>query len=82
MVDHIPEHMGAPSVLDEPKSVAAKLKIITPLVDTVGAMSLNIDSSFHIADEVVQGGGSWFEPDIRNADHRDASPTVSTIGAT
>src|SRR5581483_4830044 len=79
VIDHVPQHVGAPAVLDEPEGVAAELEVIPPLVDAVGTVPFDVDAAFHIGDQVVQRGRARLQPDVGDPHDRYATPPVRPV---
>ena len=51
MIDDIPQHVGALAVLDQPKRIAAELKIVPPLIDAEGPVAFDIDAALDVGDQ-------------------------------
>ena len=50
MVHDIANHVSPLPILDQPKSIATELEIISPLIDTVGSVALDVDASLDIGE--------------------------------
>src|SRR5215510_4152292 len=81
IVDDITNHVAAFAVLDEPKCVATELEVIPSLIDAVGPVAFDVDTSFHVGEQFVEGSDTRFKSNISDAHDRDAVPAVSPIGA-
>mgnify|MGYP001573616490 CR=1 FL=1 len=53
MVDHIPQHVGAPAVLNQPERIPAKLKIVAALIDAIGPMAFDVDTVLHVGNQLI-----------------------------
>ncbi len=67
-------------MLDEPEGVAAELKVVATLVDAVRPVALDVDPAFHIREKIVKRHAARFEPDVGDAYHRHALPSVGAVG--
>ena len=56
VIDHIAEHAGAPAVFDQPERVAAELKVVSPLIDAIGIVALDVNAALHLGEETIQRG--------------------------
>src|SRR5690349_11502316 len=79
VVNHVPQHLGALSIFNEPEGIAAELEVVAPLVDAVGPMALDVDAPFHVGEQIVERVGSRLQTDVGNAHDRDAAPAVRSI---
>jgi hypothetical protein len=58
MVDDIADHVGPLPLLDHPKYISAELEVIPSLIDAVGPVAFDVDASFHIGEQLVDGGSA------------------------
>jgi hypothetical protein len=56
--------MGPSTVFHQPERIAAELKIVPPLVDTVGPVAFDIDAPFHVGQKPIKCGRSRFKADV------------------
>src|SRR6476646_863161 len=79
MVDHVPQHVGALAVLDQPEGITAELEVIAPLIDAVGAVAFDVDAPFHFCKKIAHRGRAGLQADIGDAYDRDAAPTIRPV---
>ena len=82
MIDHIPQHLGSPTVFNEPEGIAAELEIVAALIDAIGSVALDVDAAFHVGNELITCRVARLKPDIGDAYDRNVCPSISAIGAT
>ena len=81
MVDDVPQHVRSPAVFNQPEGVTAELKVVAALINAVGSMAFDIDSAFHVGNELITRSLPWLEFDIGNAHDRNVLPSVGPIRA-
>ena len=54
MINDVPEHVGALAVFNEPERIAPELKVVAALVNAVRPMAFNVDSPFHVGEQVLE----------------------------
>ena len=79
MIDHIPHHVGAATVLNQPERIAPELKILSSLIDTIGAVTFDVDAPLHIGQEFIERRRARLQPDVRDTHHRHAPPTIGPV---
>src|SRR5262245_50603047 len=58
MIDDITNHVSPLPVLDQPKGIAAELKVVPTLVDAEGSVPFDVDTAFHVGEQAVEADGA------------------------
>ena len=79
MINHVLQHVGSLALLYQPKCIATKLKVVSPLVDAKRAMALYVDPALDVGNQIIHRGLPRFQSNIGYPNHGNATPTVGPI---